>query len=230
MTELLILVPTPSERQILDPILRPRLQQVGGTLHLCGFGPVSAAARTSQLIAELKPVRIILVGIAGAIGESLPVGSATVFDEVSCFGIGAGSGDDFKTASDLGWRQWDCGQDESGDNHSAVGDVLPLLSAQAGQSSCEQTERRQLLTCCSASASLDDVSLKARHFPNAVAEDMEAFGVAMAASLMDVPVQVVRGISNNAGDRRLSQWKINDALEAAAEVVLNVIAGDSPAG
>ena len=59
---------------------------------------------------------------------------------------------------------------------------------------------------------------------------MEAFGVAMAASLMGVPLQVVRGMSNTAGDRQLSQWKINDALEAAAEVVLNLIAGDSPAG
>jgi futalosine hydrolase len=59
---------------------------------------------------------------------------------------------------------------------------------------------------------------------------MEAFGVAMAASLMAVPVQVVRGISNTAGDRQLSNWKIDEALEAAAEVVLNLIAGNNAAG
>lgn len=230
MTELLILVPTPTELQILDPILQPRLQQVGGTLHLCGFGPVSAAARTSQLIGELDPARIILVGIAGAIGESIPLGSASVFDEVACFGIGAGSGSNFQTAGDLGWRQWDSGQDVSGDGRSAVGDVLPLLPAEVVPLSGEQIERRQLLTSCSASGSLDDVALKVRHFPDAVAEDMEAFGVAMAASLTDVPLHVVRGISNKAGDRRLSQWEINGALEAAAEVVLNLIAGGRPAG
>lgn len=230
MTELLILVPTPSELQILDPILQPRLQQVGGTLHLCGFGPVSAAARTSQLIAELNPARIILVGIAGAIGESLPVGSASAFDEVACFGIGAGSGANFQTAGELGWSQWDSGNGTGSESRSTVGDVLPLLPAQAESLSGEPIERRQLLTCCSASGSLDDVALKARNFPNAVAEDMEAFGVAMAASLMGVPLQVVRGMSNTAGDRRLSEWKIDDALKAAAEVVLNLIAGDSPAG
>jgi futalosine hydrolase len=230
MTEILILVPTPSERRILEPLLQSPIQQVGGTLHLCGFGPVAAAARTSQLIAELRPTRIILVGIAGAIGESLPVGSASVFDEVACFGIGAGSGEDFQTANQLGWSQWDSGSGKGGDGRSVVGDVLPLLSAQVESLSGEPIERRQLLTCCSASDGLDDVASKVRSFPNAVAEDMEAFGVAMAASLMDVPVQVVRGISNNAGDRRLSQWKINEALEAATEVVLKLIAGDSPAG
>ena len=108
--------------------------------------------------------------------------------------------------------------------------MLPLQSAQAETLSGEPIERRQLLTCFSASDGLDDIALKTRNFPNAVAEDMEAFGVAMAASLMGVPLQVVRGMSNTAGDRQLSQWKIDDALEAAAEVVLNLIAGDSPAG
>ena len=85
MTDLLILVQTPTELRVLEPRLQLRVQQVGGTLHLCGFGPVAAAARTSQLIAELTPATIILVGIAGAIGDSLRVGSATVFDEVACF-------------------------------------------------------------------------------------------------------------------------------------------------
>ena len=64
---------------------------------------------------------------------------------------------------------------------------------------------------------------------DAIAEDMEAFGVAMAASLAKVPLQVVRGISNNAGDRRLSQWKINDALNSAAQLALKLIADDGPA-
>jgi futalosine hydrolase len=63
----------------------------------------------------------------------------------------------------------------------------------------------------------------------AFSEDMEAFGVAMAASLMNVPVQVVRGISNDAGDRRLSHWKIKESLENAAELALRLIADNGPA-
>jgi futalosine hydrolase len=228
MTEFLILVPTPTEHQILEPLLEPHILQVGGTLHLCGFGPVSAAARTSQLIAEHAPSRIILVGIAGSIGPSLSVGSATTFDEVACFGVGAGSGEDFQCASDLGWNHWDSGVADS-EPRSVLGDVLPLLHSPVGGNSEEHGKRRQLLTCCSASGCPEDVALKTRHFPNAVAEDMEAFGVAMAATLMNVPVQVVRGISNDAGDRRLSHWKIKESLENAAELVLRLIADNGPA-
>lgn len=228
MTELLILIPTPTEHRILEPLLQPRIQQVGGTLHLCGFGPVSAAARTSQLIAQYAPSRIILVGIAGAIGPTLSVGSATTFDGVACFGVGAGSGDDFQNASDLGWNHWDSGI-EGSVPQSVIGDVLPLLRSPVGGISEERGKRRQLLTCCSASGCPDDVALKTRHFPNAVAEDMEAFGVAMAATLMNVPVEVVRGISNHAGDRRLSHWKIKESLEHAAELVLTLIADSGAA-
>jgi len=228
MTELLILVPTPTERCVLEVRLQPIIQEAGGTLHLCGFGPVSAAARTSQLIAQYAPARIILVGIAGRIGPSLSVGSATIFDEVACYGVGAGSGEDFQSASDLGWNHWDSGV-AGPEPQSILGDVLPLLSSPV-EGISEKHVKRQLLTSCSASGCPEDVALKARHFPNAIAEDMEAFGVAMAASLMNVPVQVVRGISNEAGDRRLSDWKIKEALENAAELALRLIADNGPAG
>ena len=228
MTELLILVPTPTEHQILEPLLQPHIPRVGGTLHLCGFGPVSAAARTSQLIARHAPSRIILVGIAGRIGPSLSLGSATTFDEVACFGVGAGSGEDFQSASDLGWNQWDSGNTDS-EPRSVLGDVLPLLHSSIAGVAGEPVRQRQLLTSCSASGCPENVVLKTRHFPNAVAEDMEAFGVAMAASLMNVPVQVVRGISNDAGDRRLSHWKIKESLEDAASLVLRLIADNGAA-
>ena len=227
MTELLILVPTPTEHSHLGPLLQPHIRKAGGTLELCGFGPVAAAARTSQLIAEHRPARIILVGIAGAIGPSLPVGSATTFEEVACFGIGAGSGQDFQSASDLGWKQWDPGVGGA-EPRLLIGDKLPLLHVK-NEGDSEAPLKRQLLTCCSASGCPEDVALKSRHFPNAVAEDMEAFGVAMAASLMNVPVQVVRGISNEAGDRRLSRWKIKESLENAAELAIRLIADNGAA-
>jgi futalosine hydrolase len=229
MPDVLVLVPTPTERQILEPLLQPQLRQFGGTLQLCGFGPVAAAARTSQLIAQHRPARIVLVGIAGGIGETLSVGSATEFDEVACFGIGVGTGEDFQRASHLGWSQWDSDGNDRSDTRPVIGDVFPLSASGNEDRASPQTQRRQLLTCCSGSASPTDVELKLRHFPDAIAEDMEAFGVAMAASLAKVPLQVVRGISNNAGDRRLSQWKINDALNSAAQLALKLIADDGRA-
>lgn len=227
MSNFLVLVPTPTELKILEPLLLPNVAQAGGRLSLCGFGPVAAAARTSQLIAQLKPDEIVLVGIAGAIGNSLPVGSASEFDEVCCFGVGVGTGENFQTASSLGWPQWDDGTPCQ--NHK-IGDVLPLRSSAITTGETQPAARRQLLTCCAGSANAEEVTLKSEAFPDATAEDMEGFGVAMAAAMADIPVRIVRGISNVAGDRRLSEWKIQEALETAAQLVLKLIAADGRAG
>jgi futalosine hydrolase len=52
---------------------------------------------------------------------------------------------------------------------------------------------------------------------------MEGFAVAAACRLRGVPVAIVRGISNVAGDREPSRWRIDEALEAAADRVLHVL-------
>jgi hypothetical protein len=97
----LILVPTEMERRRLEPVLAPAMAQ-GCTVALCGFGPVAAAARTAQLLAEHAPERVLLVGIAGRLDERLAVGSAYRFERVACFGIGAGSGSEFVPAGAMG--------------------------------------------------------------------------------------------------------------------------------
>ena len=63
-----------------------------------------------------------------------------------------------------------------------------------------------------------------RNDRKAIAEDMEGFGVAMACKLAGVPLRIVRGISNRAGDRDLTQWQIEEALAAAAERASALIA------
>jgi futalosine hydrolase len=52
---------------------------------------------------------------------------------------------------------------------------------------------------------------------------MEGFAVAAACRLRGVPVAIVRGISNVAGDREPSRWRIDEALETAADRVLHVL-------
>jgi futalosine hydrolase len=227
MANTLVLVPTPFERKILDSVLLPLTHLAGGTLHLCGFGPVAAAARTSQLISRWNPARIVLTGIAGAIGDQLPIGSANSFDEVACFGIGVGGGEHFETASAAGWAQW--GSDAAADSEDVlnVGDVLALNRRHSDGDVGYVSDTQQLLTCCAASANSKDVELKRRCFPTAIAEDMEGFGVAMACALAGVPFQIVRGISNVAGDRSKDRWMVREALEAAAELTCSLIADDS---
>ncbi len=210
--ERLVLVPTPGE------LARVRGSLVAATsvrLELCGFGPIASAARTASLIALHRPARVFLVGIAGAVGDRLAVGQASEFDSVSCHGIGAGGGSVFQSASELGWKQW---SPETGD---AIGDRLTLAPAAAAETAWD------LVTVCSASASEADVQGYLQRFPAAVAEDMEGFAVAMACRMHGIPLTIVRGISNIAGDRDKSRWRIAAALDAASELLQHVL--DRPA-
>lgn len=175
------------------------------------------------------------------------IGTACRFDSVGCYGVGAGSGPDHQTAAELGWAHWE-GASEDGlpeedvsteansegapsrlygstafdgsrsMDASSIGDLLPLASHAS-----DGPAAGQLLTCCSASSSTADVKRRSEVFPAAVAEDMEGFGVAVSCRLAGVPLTIVRGISNRAGDREKRRWAIPEALAAAAELTLKIL-------
>lgn len=211
----LILVPTAVERHTLEPLLSP-LCKAGCEVELCGFGPVAAAARTAHLLAERRPSRVLLLGIAGSLDDRLAVGTACRFAEVACFGIGAGSGRDFMRAGDLGWHQWP-GDPRSGS--PPIGDRLPCTVS----AMMEPPRAALLLTSCAASACADDVRTRKAMFPEAMAEDMEGFAVALACQLRGVPCDIIRGISNVAGDRDKSHWQVEAALMAAAALACGAV-------
>jgi futalosine hydrolase len=213
----LILVPTRIELQTLEHLLSPAVREGGGRIELCGFGAIAAAARTAQLIARHEPDRIILVGIAGAIGDRLSVGAAYEFNEVACYGIGAGSNAEHLSADDLGFRHW---SDKAGP--AGISDVISLTSG-------SKPETHQLLTACAAAGGADDVRLRRQYLPDACAEDMEGFAVALACQLADTPLQIIRGISNVAGDRDKTHWKMEEALYSAADLVVKSIASHESA-
>ena len=215
----LILVPTEMERRGLEPMLAAPTAQ-GCRVELCGFGPVAAAARTAQLLTEHAPDRVLLVGIAGRLDDQLVIGDAYRFKRVACYGIGAGSGGDFVPAAVLGWQQWpgDAG-DASDQTGSQIGDVISCAAGdRAGGGRADL-----LLTVCAAAANADDVRLRLQAFPGAAAEDMEGFAVAVVCRLQGVPFDIVRGISNTAGDRDKSHWQVAAAVEAAGWLALQIM-------
>jgi len=209
MISVLILIPTSFELEELQPLLADSVKRAGGVILTCGFGPILAGIRTTQLLTLYKPRAVILVGIAGALGPQLSIGTATEFSRIACYGIGAGSGSEFETASELGWPQWT--DPEFG---QSFGDVIePVIESDPGSSADSM-----LLTVCAASGSTEDVAHRLNKFPKAVAEDMEAFSVALACRMARVPLTVIRGISNMAGDRDKANWNVAAALEAAAQL------------
>jgi len=207
----LILVPTALERDRLAP----DLPAGSGLIELCGFGPVASAARTSQLVARIQPRRVWLVGIAGTYDSSAhPVGSATTFGEVLLDGVGAGEGPSRLAPGDLGFPQW------SEPISGARPDVVDRLTL--------ETSGARLLSVTAASASPAQAEERHERFASA-AEDMEAFGVALACHLAHTPCGVVRGISNLAGDRVTSGWDIEGALSAAGRTLAALLNANGPA-
>ncbi len=210
-TTTLILVPTEFERDILQSL--PEFEQLSlCPIELCGFGAIVAAARTSQLLARYQAERVILLGISGSYTNELELGNAYAFGQTVCYGVGVGSVQAFQTSDQMGWKQW------AGDDSSCIGDLLELRSIGS-----EESTNRQLLTCTAASSCAEDVEKRLQTFPAAVAEDMEGFSVAAACRLAGVECSIVRGISNRAGDRDKSNWKIHSALQDALSMVLRSI-------
>lgn len=206
----LILVPTQRERRVVGPRLLAH-----GRVELCGFGLVAAAARTATLLATGHPTRIVLVGIAGCLDDTLPIGSAWLFDRVACHGVGAGTGAAFVPAAALGWPQWPGDPPTAA---AAIGDELPC-----GVPGRMPRARGLLLSVAAAAADAGDVAARLALFPDAVAEDMEGFAAAAACRMSGVSIAIVRGISNAAGDRDAARWRIDAALEAAADVAVQVL-------
>ncbi len=212
-----------------------RLERFGGLAWdacetaLLGFGPIAAAARCAGLIAARRPQQVVLIGIAGTYdADALPLGSAAVFDQVAVDGIGAGSGDDFLPPSELGFPQWPGGQGSASDT---VMDAIPLSVEPAAPAPIAASRAGLLLTVCATSADAAQAARRIERWPAARAEDMEAFGAALACRLAGVPLFVVRGISNVAGERDTTRWRIDEALDSArarAAILLERLDANDP--
>ena len=197
-------------QEVLDPPKRTEI-----AMQLCGFGPIAAAARAGYLISRYQPDRVLLIGIAGTFdAKRYPVGSAHRFTQTKCDGVGVGTGDSFISASQLGWHQF-----AGADAQPQIGDTLPLDSGFVNGIPASGT----LLSCCSASDSAATATARRKRFPDATAEDMEGYAVAMACSLAGVPLQIVRGISNEVGDRNRDAWEIGKGIQAAAELATKLM-------
>jgi futalosine hydrolase len=170
------------------------LADAGAPVAVCGFGLAAAGAGAAHEIALRRPSHVILVGSAGSYDlERAPIGSALAASAVRCHGIGAGE----LSAAELGWSD---------------GDEI-ALSGSGGL----------VLSVAAASATLEEAAMRLHKYPQAVVEEMEGYSVALAATLWEVPVSIVRGVSNAAGDRQTAGWRMAEAMAAAGSVVASML-------
>ncbi|MFN0008434.1 MAG: hypothetical protein ACKVXR_11055 [Planctomycetota bacterium] len=194
----LLLVPTELERR--------GLEELGGfppglaLLETCGFGPIAAAANTAALLARVRPARVLLVGIAGSYDlETYPVGAAARCADVTIVGL--------ETA---GFEQ-----------APGIGERIDLARASSFEE-CDVAAAR-LLTVLAPSRSVQEAAARRARFRAASLEDMEGFGVAFACALARVPLAIVRGVSNAAGETAPQRWRIADALAAARARAIGIL-------
>jgi len=202
----LVLVPTEREAALLA-----RAGGLGRGLALealCVFGPIAAAARAARLFERLTPARVLLVGAAGSYDSArLPSGSARLFARVAQDGV---------VARGLGFRQLD-----PGDGAPGPEEQLALARPRVAGKPCAGL-------LLSVGASGEDVAARRARWPEAEAEDMEGFAVALAAREAGVPLAIVRGISNAVGERERARWDLAGALGAARALALEALESRAP--
>ncbi len=161
---------------------------------VCGFGLAEAGAGAAHAIATHpeSAAGVILVGAAG----TYHLEAYPVGTALSASAVrcdGIGAGG--RTPAELGFGQ---------------PDVLELRG-----------DGPEILSVTQASEAAAIAALT-RRYPHAMAEEMEGYAVAVAARKFDVPLWIVRGISNVAGDRDVGGWRIGEAMTAAGALAAEI--------
>lgn len=206
----LLLIPTSFERNIVRSMPEPKTAWMRQwQTELCGFGLAASGTMAASLIARVKPSRVMLIGIAGCYGASVEIGSAIRIQRVGCHGIGVGNpfAAAYRSAQTMGWSPI-----EAGEHGPAIGDEITLGSHSGAM----------ILSVATASANADEADHRRGRYADAVAEDMESFSVAIACQIAGIPLEIVRGISNTAGDRDHRCWRATDAMMAAVDLAASL--------
>ncbi len=221
----LLLIPTPLEATaLLGKAARglgaPAEFTIAGRaidVALVGVGLAAAGATSGRWLARRAPSAVLLVGLCGTFdGQKLPVGGLFEATAVACDGIGAGEAERFAELPFPPLARPLAGARPLATLRcaSAIGGARAVCGA--------------LLSVAAASDGSAMVSRRRRRHPDALAEDMEGYAVALAARLAQVPLAILRGASNVAGDRAHARWRVDEALAACRAALEKWVARVSP--
>ncbi|MEU5779659.1 futalosine hydrolase [Micromonospora lupini] len=207
MTGLLVVTAVPAEADAV----RAGLTDASVTVAPIGVGPAVAGAATARLLALAeaagRPYRaVVSAGVAGGFTGRAAVGDTVLGTASIAADLGAESPDGFIAVDDLGMPPALLGG----------GSVMPadpglFAALRAALPSATTGPVLTVSTVTGTAASTDE--LRRRH-PEAVAEAMEGYGVAVAAAQAGVPFVELRTISNPIGPRDRDAWRLREALTA----------------
>ena len=175
-----------------------------GEVVAVGVGTAAAAAGTARLLATGAYDAVLSVGIGGGFAGRIAVGGVALGTGSIAADLGADAPDGFIPLSVLGFGV---------DRLAVDADLLAALRAELPEAVAGPILTVTMVTGTAAATR----AIEGRH-PDAVAEAMEGFGVAMAAAGAGIPFAEVRTISNPVGPRDRGAWRIADALSALTDV------------
>ncbi|MDR9503923.1 futalosine hydrolase [Brevibacillus agri] len=187
-----------------DAVMQGLGEDARFTVAVGGVGPASAAASTARALAKAQYDLVVCAGICGGFVGRTEVGSIAVASEIVCADLGAETPDGFCSVDELGF----------GSARVPVAGELAERVERAMQKAGLPVGRGPILTLSTVTGTAETAQALADRMPEALAEAMEGYGVAVAAHAAGVPVLEIRTVSNAIGPRDKSAWRIKDALEA----------------
>ncbi|MEU4474393.1 futalosine hydrolase [Micromonospora sp. NPDC023888] len=207
MTGLLVVTAVPAEAEAV----RSGLTDPSVTVAPVGVGPAVAAAATARLLvlaeAAGRPYRaVVSAGVAGGFTGRAEVGDTVLGTASIAADLGAESPDGFLPVDELGMPLALLGT-----GSVVQADPVLLAALRAALPAATPGPVLTVSTVTGTAASTEE--LRRRH-PEAVAEAMEGYGVAVAATQAGVPFAELRTISNPIGPRDRDAWRLREALTA----------------
>ncbi len=189
-------------------LLRPRVP-----LLYTGVGAVNAAYTLTRFLEREQAHAVIVCGIAGAYPYAFAEGDlgigSVVCAESECYGdLGAQSASGFLDMQALGFPVIKAAE--------PLYNVLPMQIF--------PTSRRSRFVTMNTCTGDDETARQLEARTGGAVESMEGAAVAHVAALFGIPVGEIRGISNRAGNRDRSTWRVQEAAAAAQEALLAWIA------
>ncbi|HEU4348197.1 MAG TPA: futalosine hydrolase [Actinoplanes sp.] len=201
MTPMLVVTAVAAEADAVRTGADPR--QI--TVETVGVGPATAAAGTARLLALAEaagtPYRaVVSAGVAGGFPGHAETGATVLGTRSIAADLGAETPVGFVEVERLGFGR------------SAYDADPALLRALA--SALPGCVLGDILTLSTVTGTADTALRLAERYPAAVAEAMEGYGVAVAASIFECAFAELRTVSNPIGPRDRAAWRLSEALVA----------------
>jgi len=202
---LLVVTAVEAEAQAVRAGVPPVTGTGGVTVAAVGVGAAAVAAGTARLLALAEAAgspyqAVVIAGIAGGFAGRAPIGATVLATRSVAADLGADSPDGFIPLDDLGFG-------------TAIAAADPTLLARL-RGALPDAITGDILTLNTVTGTAETTKTLASRFPAAVAEAMEGYGAARAATDAGLPFAELRTISNTIGPRDRDAWRIPDALAA----------------